>query len=348
MVKEQGSRNINLDLIRCVAVLFVLSVHFLLNNEFYGNPVVGKKMFLMCIMRTLFICCVPLFLMLTGYLMNEKKLSTRYFFKIRKTYITYVLASIFCVVFSIFVLRVDKEPKQWILGIFDFTTASYSWYIEMYIGIFFLIPFLNILYHGLETKKKKQSLLLIMLVTTALPSLMNCWNFEMQGWWQNPSVATSHNQLIPRYWELLWPITYYYLGAYYCEYRVKLRKIVKVTTCIVSVIAFAVLNYWKSHEICYVSGPNNSYQGYETMIISFLLFDILCSWEINRIPGIMKKLICRISDLSLGIYLTSSVIDAWVYPQLCKKVTVMTNRIVWFLPVVLFVFFCVWYFIMDC
>lgn len=37
------SRNINLDLIRCLAVFSVISVHFFLNTGFYDEEVIGKK-----------------------------------------------------------------------------------------------------------------------------------------------------------------------------------------------------------------------------------------------------------------------------------------------------------------
>lgn len=77
-------RNYNLDLIRSVAVIFVLSVHFFLNSGFYGIICEGEKMFVMCVLRTSFITCVPLFLMLTGYLMCKKELSLKYFKGIKK------------------------------------------------------------------------------------------------------------------------------------------------------------------------------------------------------------------------------------------------------------------------
>lgn len=38
--------------------------------------------------------CVPLFLILTGFLMNKKVVSRKYYSGLKKTYITYVLASI--------------------------------------------------------------------------------------------------------------------------------------------------------------------------------------------------------------------------------------------------------------
>ncbi len=73
-------RNINLDIIRSIAVFSVLSVHFFLNNGFYTEIIKGKRMFVMFTMRTAFMICVPLFAILTGYLMNKKILSKTYYF----------------------------------------------------------------------------------------------------------------------------------------------------------------------------------------------------------------------------------------------------------------------------
>ena len=52
-------RNINLDIIRSI----------------YTEIIKGKRMFVMFTMRTAFMICVPLFAILTGYLMNKKILS---------------------------------------------------------------------------------------------------------------------------------------------------------------------------------------------------------------------------------------------------------------------------------
>ena len=71
-------RNINLDVIRCIAVFSVISVHFFNNTEFYQQIVSGKRMYCMVIMRTFFMICVPLFLILTGFLMSKKELNRKY------------------------------------------------------------------------------------------------------------------------------------------------------------------------------------------------------------------------------------------------------------------------------
>lgn len=66
------NRDYNLDLIRVFALYTVVSVHFFLNSGFYSQDMIGFKMFIKCIIRSFFIICVPLFLLLTGYLMKDK------------------------------------------------------------------------------------------------------------------------------------------------------------------------------------------------------------------------------------------------------------------------------------
>lgn len=79
-----AERNTNLDVIRCIAVFEVLSIHFFLNNGFYSTIVNSFEMYKQIFFRTFFMSCVPLFMILTGYLMSNKTLSLKYYFKISK------------------------------------------------------------------------------------------------------------------------------------------------------------------------------------------------------------------------------------------------------------------------
>ncbi len=71
-ISKLEKRNPALDIIRIVAAFTVLSVHFFLHNGFYYETVQGTSMYIMTLMRTLFSVCVPLFMILTGYLMCNK------------------------------------------------------------------------------------------------------------------------------------------------------------------------------------------------------------------------------------------------------------------------------------
>ena len=158
MQQLKPKRSLGPDLVRITACFSVLSVHFFLNNGFYSEPVEGAAMFIMVLMRSAFMVCVPLFLLLTGYLMRNKKLEKGYYAKGAKTLVVYVLASAACIIYKLVHLKTG-EPLKAILSVLNYTGAPYGWYIEMYIGLFLLIPFLNILYHGLPGRNAKRALL---------------------------------------------------------------------------------------------------------------------------------------------------------------------------------------------
>ena len=132
---DLSRRNSALDITRIVALFSVISVHFFLNNGFYSEPMFGKRMLVMTVMRSAFMICVPLFIMLTGYLMSRKTLSRGYYHGIVKTLGIYLLASLACAVYKI--VNFGYKPTWMIWGLFDYTTANYAWYIEMYICLLY-------------------------------------------------------------------------------------------------------------------------------------------------------------------------------------------------------------------
>ena len=85
-----------MDIVRCTALFCVVSVHFFLNSGFYDETVSGWRMYLMTMLRTGFMICVPLFMVLSGYLMLHKKAEKSYFMKIGRTLVIYLLASFCC------------------------------------------------------------------------------------------------------------------------------------------------------------------------------------------------------------------------------------------------------------
>ena len=82
-------RNINIDLIKCIAVFSVISVHYFANAGLYRNIIIGTNYYIGIIFRTLFMICVPLFIITTGYLMKNKILSKKYYLGAIRVIITY-------------------------------------------------------------------------------------------------------------------------------------------------------------------------------------------------------------------------------------------------------------------
>lgn len=318
--KFMKQRSVNLDLIRCCAVWCVLSVHFFLNNGFYYEQIImGTRAYIMILMRSFFMICVPLFLLLTGYLMGSKKLSRQYYFSeniIRIIFVYYVSSAVY-VFASRYIFHEDIGLKKNIFNIIGVKSVGYGWYVEMYIGLYLLIPFLNILYQGLKTKWEKQCLIVVLLICTTFPSLFSVIDWNIASWWTS-----------------LYPITYYYIGVYIKEYGLHLtvrRNIIVLGLC---VILFGTLNYYKGYASLFEWTAYNDWYSFENIINSVLVFLLLLHIKTDFLPCCVKEGIGKISELSFGIYLLSGISDKLIYPILKKNIVSMPKRLEWYIVVV--------------
>ncbi len=305
-------RNLNADLIRCAAVFSVISVHFLLNSGFYSTPVQGADMLFMCMFRSLFMACVPLFLLLTGFLMGHKRLSGSYYKGLVKTLEIYVLASAACLLFKKLVQGETVTLWSAVLSILAFKGANYSWYIEMYIGLFALIPFLNLIWEGLDGRGQRKSLVLTMAALTLLPKLVNNFNLTSLEWWLSPGSSADYNKLVPSFFTAMYPITYYFTGRYLREYGWEIRKRDNVLLLLLTVALLGLYNFYRSDGGKFVWGSNSTWGG-ENMITAVLIFTLLLHLRPERWPGWIQAALVYISRVSLGTYLVSWIFDKIVY-----------------------------------
>lgn len=333
-------RNPALDVVRCFALLCVISVHFFLNSGFYDEIVSGFSMFVMVLLRNFFMICVPLFMILSGYLLNTKKISRSYFLKIFQTIGIYLLASLMCAAYRFFFDRESFSFMGSIWGLFTFSTATYSWYIEMYIGLFLLIPFLNLIYNHLSSQKHKKLLLLILLILTALPSVLNIWQFLNIQWWIQPSTSPNHDYLVPDFWVEIYPITFYFIGCYLKEYPLKIKRNVNLLFILLVALFSGIFNYYRSYGAIFQDGLWNEYRSLLVTVQSVLVFNYLSMKDYSSMGQRTRKVLSKVSAWSLGAYLCSWIFDAAFYKILCRWEPIMVNRILYFPIIVFCVYIC--------
>lgn len=288
-------RNINIDLVKCVAVFSVISVHFFANVGLYKNLIVGNKMYIGVIFRTLFMICVPLFMLTTGYLMKNKILNKKYYFGVLRVLIIYILSTLLYLAYDAIyndgIFNVKYVIKS-ILGI----NVGYSWYIKMYLGLFLLIPFINLIFNNLKDKKQKQILILTMLTLTSFQGIFNIKYI-----------------LIPDWWISIYPLTYYFIGCYLREYKVNINKYLNVILFIVVLIISGLINIYFSKGNKFVWGTYNDWGSIFNLLLSVLVFIFIINIDFSKIPVKLKRIITKVSELSLGIYLTSAIVDDFLF-----------------------------------
>lgn len=310
-------RNPGADIIRCLAFFFVVSVHFMLKNGFYNEPNVGLRMYTMTLMRALFIICVPLFMTLSGFLLRKKSVCKDYFLRIFKILLTYVLAAVSCLLFSGLYLQESLSFKTIMAKFLNFTAAPYGWYIEMYIGLFLLIPFLNLIYNNLSNKKQKLLLVIVFVSLTALPS-----------------IANMFYKIVPSWWTKIYPITYYFIGCYIGEYGLKIKKRFSFPLIFLTVLISGSVAFWKSQGNKFVSGSWCEYDSLFSVILVVLVFAFFTNVNYDKTPEWIVRFLKTLSGLCLGGYLVSSIFDTLFYPVLNTRVLSVPYRLEYYILIV--------------
>ena len=305
-------RNVNIDLVKCIAVLSVIGIHFFLYSGFYNVEINNGSTILLTIMRMLFLVCVPLFMITTGYLMKNKEVNRAYYFGMLKTYTIYLIITIFIILYSILYLNSKISFVDAIKQILRFD-IGYCWYIEMYLGMFIFMPFLNVTYNSLPNKFMKKILILSMMSVTCIPVFIN-----------------TKIILVPNWWTIIYPITYYFVGCYLREYKVNISWMKSLLFFILFWLLGSALIIWRSYWGKFIRG--DEWTSIFTFGMAVSLFILIINLNLEKIYQWIKKVIIKISELSLGIYLASYIADNLLYKNLFKDYNLVDIKY-WFIIV---------------
>lgn len=177
------------------------------------------------------------------------------------------------------------------------------------------------MYNGLIQKEEKQVLLTTFLLLTAVPSLVNKFGLC----------------ILPTWWIGIYPITYYFIGAYICQYKDEIKISVKRNFVFMasSVILFGIYAYLRSKDTYFVRGD---WGDLPNVINSVLVFLFFLRIDTQKIPLAIKNTIVKISEWSFAIYLLSWIADNYVYPILNSKIDWFGNRLIYYFIVVPIIF----------
>ena len=199
-------RDINLDLVRCAALLMVPIMHSLDHTGLYEQLLYSWPDRLMIAVKTLFTCCIPLYVMLSGYLNNKKRLSARYYLGLIRIVVTYLICGGACLIFEQLSGIARRSPREMLSALLNYSCCDYAWYIMMYLGLFLLIPFINAAWRGVD-RAGRLALTASLVCMAILPSAANLSRY-----------TDAQVQLVPGWWEKLYPLAYYCLGAWLREH----------------------------------------------------------------------------------------------------------------------------------
>ena len=302
------------DVARCMAAVLVLCVHFFLNTGFSAAPLTGGWMTLSVMVRSACMPCVPLFLMLTGYLEGGKNWKRGHLRKLVPVLVTYLLCAVACLGFKVFCLHQSLTLKNCIGQILSFSAAPYGWYVGMYIGLFLLSPIFDLAWRAMEDWQKGWTVCALLFLTS-LPALFNLkWT------------------LLPDFWVKLYPVCFYFLGRWLRDHPVKVKGWLLLLGWGLIAVVGGLLHVWLAGGGVFSDSTVTYYNSPLTVLASVCVFSLLVRVGEEGCPRPLRWLIRRVARLSLPIYLISYVYDALFYPILNGLVP-QTGRRLLFFPV---------------
>lgn len=299
-------------------MIAVIGVHFFLNSKFYDEPINSWQMIIMTGMRTALMICVPLFMLLTGYLMRQKTWSDGYYLKVMPTVNTYLQASLIIFLFRKYCLAEQLTVADGLRGVLDFSTAPYAWYVEMYFGLFLLIPFLNAIWQQYDQQFQRQLITATFALLCVLPTLFN-----------------TFGKVLPDFWQGMYPLAYYFAGAYLGEYHEDLQKLPVAWPLIVVLLVNWSVNLNQSYGQIFKWEDFNDYFSYQQYFFSILVFMALLRLKLK--PRLIRWT-HLIAKYALQIYLLSYIFDQLFYPLLRRAVPQINQEFYYFPILVIGVF----------
>lgn len=289
-------RNYSLDLIRCIAIIFVICIHSMgaLEATIISSSIFNTNRIVYIFLSSFIHMGVPLFTMLSGALLLNKHDELGYFLKRR---FKRIIIPFF--IWSIIVFTLDKvtthQPSSFILSINEFITKFLTngvhgiyWYIYMLIGLYLLTPLLQKIFKDISSSLLHYLILLLTLLIIIQYTL--------------PSTYTEKILLLKYLFPYLIYLGYYIYGYYFYRHVSKLFHFQRIT-----ILGFLIF---------YILGILNKILPFTTFPLYFFqslfFFGILISLKKETSPN-NNTLITFISNTSYGIYLSHFLFISFMY-----------------------------------
>lgn len=283
-------RESGLDVLRVVALLFVVTFHSYLNNGYYYEAQTGIAMLLAGSFRWLSTCCVGVFLMLTGYLKSDRTESKDCYRPLVPVLLGYLLAAALSIPVRHFVFGDRQSFAVWLKRLFGFSAVYYGWYVGMFIGLTLLSPFLNLLLRQLREPRQLLGFATVLLLLTALP-------------------GATPLPVAPDFWRRIYPLTYYALGAVVRRLQPRVSPWLALLAAILVAVSLGAATLLSTDGTL----SDAFTQEFPDLWITAITVCVFLALYRLRVPTAAQRLFRFAAGGCYGGYLLSHLFDAWCY-----------------------------------
>ena len=285
-------RKINLDILRILSMIMIVTWHFLGHGQIMNNLEFGTaRYYVAWVLESISLISVNIFFLISGYFLVDSK------FKISKviklileiTFYTVTIYLLFCI-FGIIKFSFLDFIKMCI----PFFTNQY-WFMTKYILLYLLFPYINKLINSLNKNEFKQLCILLIFLGCIINPILRFFN------------GKTFNLISI---DIKWFIILYIIGAYFKKYNVQIpiKKLVNTF-----VLFFIILFSSKViPELLYNVGIKKDillntqklFYNNSSIFTLFMSVDMFLIFESIHIKtNKFDKVIFNIAQLVFGVYL---------------------------------------------
>lgn len=325
----QKKRMANMEALRLVAMMMVVSLHYLGKGKILGELTgpLSAKDHVAWLLESFSIAAVNVYVLLSGYFLVETK------FRIRRL-IGLVLQILFytCLIPVVLIVAGLLDPGELTLydiwqGILPINMKQY-WFMSAYVLLFLFTPLLNAAVHAV----KKEQLGGVIVLLLLLESL-------------GKSVIPARLALDGEGYDALWFMVVYLIAAYIRLYGIPFLENKKTALLCYGAACLGIYGLLMAIRGLYlVTGRfedfMNSPTGYNHLLTvgaAVALFFVFKNMEFGKKGLRLAELICKIAPCSLGVYLLHEQLyvrfawPVWLGAEKCTTVAALFGH--WILAI---------------
>lgn len=278
-------RNYGIDALRLAVMLFVAALHIIgIGGIITGAELLSPQFLTAQLLRIAMLCAVDCYALISGFVGWSKKP------RLSSVAMLWVRAVIYCIIITAFFSRsYVLDYKTLLNAVLPVTTSQY-WYLTAYVGLFVLMPLLDLAVQKMPQKELTWTLSGILILFCILPI----------------SPLTDAFYLHDGY-SVLWLAVMYLLGGYLGKYDVLSRLSGKVWGL---VYVGAVLFAWAPRMIALWLKPIYWSMAYGNILIEYTsptivlaAVSLLALFSRMELPAAAQKAVTKLSPHAFGVYL---------------------------------------------
>ena len=169
-------RQSNFEVMRMLSMLFVVMWHLILHSGLY--ELLGTIKFCLEFLVLLGVVHINSFVLVTGYFQSEGKFSLKKFFKL--FFLTWFYKALFVLIFYFLGLR-DISKLELFKELMPIDSRDY-WYVNCYLGLYLLSPWLNLFIRSIDQKEYRSLLLVGFILFSIIPLITNQVTISNDGY----------------------------------------------------------------------------------------------------------------------------------------------------------------------